>query len=146
MASVFPFISNAEPVKTKSAELPVFREYAYDFENNCLLTKAGATYLVEKDEALKIWIYHALKVARYIYPAHSKEYGNELDRLTGHVMNRKILESEIKRYITEALMVNPYLQQLGDFSFSYENKMIEVCFEVTTIYGRFTYESEIYNE
>lgn len=146
MASVFPFVSNAEPVKDKTSELPVFREYAYDFENNCLLTRAGSTYLVEKDEALKIWIYHALKVSRYIYTAHSKDYGNELDSLVGYVMDRETMESEIKRYITEALMVLPYIQELGNFSFSYDGRRTVVGFEVTSIYGRFTYESEIYNE
>lgn len=146
MVSVFPFVSNAESVKESTAELPIFREYAYDFTNNCLLTKAGATYLAEKDEALKIWIYHALKVPRYIYPAHSKDYGNELNKLVGYVMDRETLESEIERYITEALMVNPYIQELGAFAFSYDGKSIIVSFSVTSIYGRFTYESEIYNE
>lgn len=57
-----------------------------------------------------------------------------------------VTDSEIRRCITEALMVNPYIQELSDFSFSHEGCMVEACFAVTTVYGRFNYESEVYNE
>lgn len=145
MVSVFPFVTAAVQTSAPVTSLPIFREYAYDYVNNCLLLQAGRPYLLEKDEALKIWIYHALKVARYRYVAHSREYGNELDRVVGRADNFQIVESEIQRYITEALMVNPYIQEIKDFTFNREKRM-QVVFEVTTIYGRFTYESEVYNE
>lgn len=57
-----------------------------------------------------------------------------------------IIDSEIKRYITETLMVNPYLQELSDFQFEHEKDIVTVKFLVTTVYGRFTHESEVYNE
>ena len=59
---------------------------------------------------------------------------------------KKILESEIQRYITEAVMVNPYIQELNGFEFEHEGAKVVVKFEVTTIYGRFTHNSEVYNE
>lgn len=143
--AVFPFVTKAPLKVPDEIYLPVFREYAYDFINNCLLLRAGRTYLVEKDEALKIWIFHALKVPRYIFRAHSKEYGNELEKVVGSAGDIKTLESERQRYITEAVMVNPYVQELKDFKFSYEGSTVFVTFEVITIYGRFTYDSEVYN-
>ena len=60
--------------------------------------------------------------------------------------NPEIIDSEIKRYIIETLMVNPYIQELSDFSFGHESSMVAVDYIVTTIYGRFTHESEVYNE
>lgn len=143
---VFPFTSSAQDNVSDGKKLPLFREYAYDYENNCLMTRGGHTYLVEKDEALKIWLYHALRVTRYRYEAHSAEYGNELEELVGKGAGREILESEITRYIREAVMVCPYIQEISDFAFLWEAGGCTVSFKVTSIYGRFTYESEVYNE
>lgn len=145
--SVFPFTSHAEETISDDKKLPLFREYAYDFDQNCLKTRGGQTYLVERDEALKIWLYHALRVARYRYAAHSHEYGNELEELVGTAGNREILESEIARYIKEAVMACPYIQEISDFSFFWgSGSGCTASFKVTSIYGRFTYESEVYNE
>ena len=36
--SIFPFFSEINEQEDMEEELPVFREYAYDFENNCLKT------------------------------------------------------------------------------------------------------------
>lgn len=142
--SIFPFTSDAITVPQKEP-LPILRELAYDFEHNCLLRQGGKTYLVEKDEALKIWIYKALKTKRFVWPAYTHAFGNELDKLKG-INNTSLLDSEAKRYITEALMASPYIQELINFTFVQEGCQLIVNFEVVSIYGRFTYESEVYNE
>lgn len=46
----------------------MFREYAYDFENNRLLLRDGNTYLVEGNEALRIWIFKALSQSGFVIP------------------------------------------------------------------------------
>lgn len=144
--SVFPFTSYAEEEIADDKKLPVFREYAYDYDRNCLKTRGGFPYLVEKDEALRIWLYHVLRVARYRYAAHFQEYGNELEELVGTAGNREIMESEIRRYIKEAVMACPYIQEISNFSFSWRVGGCTVSFQVISIYGRFTHESEVYNE
>ena len=61
--SIFPFTQDVPELEERAAqELPVFRELAYDYENNCLKRKGGKTYLVEKDEAVRGWIYKALPI------------------------------------------------------------------------------------
>lgn len=144
--SVFPFTVDVPELEDKDEELPVFRELAYDYEQNCLLRKGGRPYLVEKDEALQIWIYKALKTKRFAWPAYTHTYGSEIEDVIGISNDPDIIDSEIRRYITETLMVNPYLQELSDFSFEHEKDVVTVGFAVTTIYGRFTHESEVYNE
>lgn len=141
---IFPFTTFSVSSDT-SNELPLFSEMAYDFTNNCLLKKAGKTYKVYKDEAIKIWIYKALKVKRYAHVAYTRAYGNEIDNIIGKTIDKSIFEMESQRYITECLMVNPYIQEVNNFYFTYDEH-IEIKFDVTTIYGRFTYESEVYNE
>lgn len=144
--SVFPFTSAAVlPSDTKEI-LPVFRELAYDFDRNCLKRRGGRPYLIEKDEALQIWIYKALRTRRFIWPAYSHAYGAQLEDAIGISNVKEIVESEVRRYITECLMVCPYIQELSAFTFFRTGDKLTVTFEVTTVYGRFTHESEIYNE
>lgn len=144
--SVFPFTADVPELEERAEELPVFRELAYDFENNRLYRNGGRPYLVEKDEALQIWIYKALKTRRFVWQAYTHTYGSELEDVIGISNDPDIIDSEIKRYITETLMVNPYLQELSDFQFEHERDIVTVRFLVTTVYGRFTHESEVYNE
>ena len=128
-----------------SENLPIYREWAYDFENNCLLKRAGKYYRVYRDEAIKIWIWKAIKTERYAWHAYTHAYGDEIGNLIGKTTNRSVFESEAKRYITECLMVNPYIQELNNFQFAHGDRTV-IAFDVTTVYGRFTYESEVYNE
>ncbi len=134
--SIFPFIDTTKNTDTVS-ELPILKEYAYDFENNeLLLDKDGKTYLVEKNEALRIWIFKSLITERFHYTAHTNAYGEEFsDQLIGHSMDEDIVELEMERYITEALMVNPYIEALDNFTFETENAGMKVSFDVTSIYG-----------
>ena len=142
--SIFPFTSDA--AEPQAEQLPVFRELAYDYENNCLKRRGGKTYLVERDEALQIWIYKALLTARFRYPAYTHTYGTELEKAVGIVNDREIVDSEVQRYITETLMVNPYIQELTGFFYTHSGSRLSVQFDVTTVYGRITYETEVYNE
>lgn len=145
--SIFPFTQDVPELEERAAqELPVFRELAYDYENNCLKRKGGKTYLVEKDEAVRVWIYKALLTRRFVWPAYTHAYGSELEAAIGYSNNRDILDSEVKRYITETLMVNPYIQELSGFRFEHRGSEMTVAFDVTTVYGRFTHETEVYNE
>lgn len=130
--SVFPFIN---PPATTVSELPMFREYAYDFMRNCLLLRNGVTYLVSGNEAIKIWIYKALMTVRYRYIAYTTSYGCEIGSLIGSVMSSDILQSELRRFIIEALMVNPYIVELSDFKFIKVSDGITVEFNCKTIYG-----------
>lgn len=146
MSSIFPFIAAPMDEVVQESTLPAFKELAYDYNSNCLLRRGGKPYLIEKDEALKVWIYKALKTRRFVWPAYTHTYGSELENVIGISSEQDIINSELKRYITEALMVNPYIQELSNFSFSHLSDSVTIGFTVTTVYGRFTHESEVYNE
>ena len=68
--SIFPFIDPETLAASQDNALPMFREYAYDYENNRLLLRDGQTYLVEGNEALRIWIFKALDTERFRYTAY----------------------------------------------------------------------------
>lgn len=125
-------------------ELPIFKELAYDFETGQLLTHGGHYYEVEKNEALKVWIWKALKSSRYTYLAFSSNYGNELYTLIGRYLEKELLHSEIKRIIEETLLCNPYIISITNFKCEQKGSKVECEFEVNTIYGTvaqaYTYE------
>lgn len=133
--SIFPFIDPDALRQEGSTELPLFQEYAYDFENNRLLLKNGQTYLVEGNEALRIWIYKALATERFRYAAYDSDFGSEIDTLIGSPLHGDIAKSELKRFIVEALMVNPYIEELGNFRISQTGSGVRAEFDCTTIYG-----------
>lgn len=135
--SIFPFIDSTSTNIETSGELPMLKEYAYDFEKNELLLDAdGRTYMAEGNEALRIWIFKALITERFHYTAYSFAFGSEFqDQVIGKSMNVEIVKLEMERFIIEALMVNPYIKRLDNFVFENTSTGMTVSFDCTSIYG-----------
>lgn len=147
MSSNYAFIPATLIEQTEvstEVELPIFRELAFDFDTKQLKTRGGQYFYVEKNEAIKIWIYKALFSSRYTYLSYSTNYGNEIYTLIGRYLEKKLLYSELKRMLEEALLVNPYITSLTDFDITQEGAKVICNFSVNTIYGSvaqaYTYE------
>lgn len=143
----FNFIPTTITELTESiekTELPEFKEIAVNFDIGDIDTIGGQNYLVTKNHALKIWIWKTLQKGstRFTNLAYSDRYGNEMHKLIGRALQRKVLFAELKRYITEALTVNPYIKELTDFKFDRKGATVFVEFMVITIYGSFKNELE----
>lgn len=139
MSKEFPFIGSTRDVTGN--ELPLFKEYAWDFERDCFLYDAnGRHILLTGNDALEVWIYKALKTERFSYLVYSWQYGIELKPFIGKVMGVEERYSELKRVITECLMVNPYIKSIDSYSFAQENRgeLVHVRITLTTIYGEVT--------
>lgn len=138
MGSNYAFIPTTltdESALSTEIELPVFKELAFDFDTNQLKTRGGQYYYVEKNEAIKVWIWKALFSSRYTYLAYSTNYGNEIYTLIGRYLEKKLLYSELKRMLEEALLCNPYITSLTDFDIKQNGSKVECNFSVNTIYG-----------
>lgn len=135
--SIFPFIDVEAAVGNNIEDLPLLKEYAYDFEKNeLLLDSHGCTYMVTGNEALRIWILKALTTERCHYTAYSFSFGADWqEQLVGSSMNTDVVKLELERFIVEALMVNPYIKRLDNFSFQSTSVGVMVTFECTSIYG-----------
>ena len=121
-----------------TVDLPLFQEYAWDFERDCFLYDVnGRHILLSGNSALEVWIYKALKTERFEYLAYSWQYGIELKPFIGKVMGVQERYSELQRVITECLMVNPYVRSIDSFSITPENRaeLIRVHITLTTVYG-----------
>jgi len=114
--AIYPAVLDAVevlPVKEEVLEREGFCEYAYDFENNELLTRNGEHYYVYGNEAMKIWIYKCMLTDRFRYSAYTDRFGTEVYTLIGEVISTKLKEAEVKRYITEAIMVHPFMVSIN---------------------------------
>lgn len=132
--TIFPNLVSIDKIQNKD-NLPLYEEWAYDFGNNEFKVRNGNYYKVYGNDALKIWIYKALKTVRYRYQAYSFDFGTELESLVGLSTNKDVIESEAKRYITETLLCNPYILSVENFVFKRNESIQEIEFKVKTIYG-----------
>lgn len=134
MSNEFPFIGSGRQEAAQS--LPLFKELAWDFgKDNFIYTETGAHKIVDGNEAIKTWIYKALRTERYSYLAYSWQYGIELEPFIGKVMSVQERYSELKRVIVECLMVNPYILSINKIDFSKNGVKVVCNIDLTTVYG-----------
>lgn len=134
MAGIFPFME-APPGAIGKKELPLFREYAWDYSSGQMKLDNGAPVVIEGKEALQVWIYKSLHTARYRYLGYSPYYGSELEALTGSSYTPGATQLELTRYIREALTVNSYITEVPRVEASFRGNRLEGSVTVETIYG-----------
>lgn len=136
MSTIFPFIGVPEDyILPKTEELPIFREVAWDFEKDEPILEKGDFKIIEKKEALKVWIYKCIKTNRYEHEIYSLEYGTELSELIGQKYTKGLTESEASRFIKEALLINPYILEVNVKSANFNRDILSANVKVFTIYG-----------
>ena len=126
-----------------AAELPIYTDWAVDWEQGTFALRNGQPYLISGVQALKNWVRCALhgESERYRFSAHSAEYGNCLAELMGEGGDRGILENRLKKEIRETLLVSPYITEVDGFAFTRQGAAVTVRFAVHTLYE--TLEEEV---
>jgi len=142
MSEEFPFVGSVSSTASESTstdDLPLFKEYAWDFEQDKFLMDGNGNHIiVTGQEAIKVWIYKALKTERYEHEAYTWRYGVELKPFIGKVMGVQERYSELKRVIVECLNVNPYIKSIDKVEFEHSGPTVTCNITLTTIYGEVT--------
>ena len=136
--SLFPFVGNVEVIKTNNT-FPLYKEVAWDFEKDNPILENKEFKIVEGNEAIKVWVYKALLASRYQHSIYSWDYGSELLSLIGKAYTPELTKSEAKRYIKEALEINPYILEVDAIDMSFKDSVLSADIKLLTIYG----ESEV---
>ena len=131
--SIFPFISYNEEEKEVNI-LPTYYEVAWDYETDNIQIVNGNPVIVEGNEAIKVWCYKTLLTSRYDHYIYSWDHGSELQNLIGKPYSRDLTESEAKRYIEEALSMNPYITEVTINSCVFDGDSLNANITVNTIY------------
>ena len=133
--SLFPFISNnIDEVKVDNS-FPLYKEVAWDFEKDTPIIQNGDFKIVEGNDAIKVWAYKALLTPRYNHSIYSWDYGSELMDLVGKAYTPSLTKEEAKRYIKEALLINPYILEVTVVDTSFNNGLLSADIKIVTIYG-----------
>lgn len=131
--SLFPSIN----IENKPIEntLELYKEVAWDFEKDSPKLINGDILIVEGTEALKVWIYKALKTVRFTHEIYSWDYGNEMENLINKGFTNDLVIAETKRYVTEALMINEYILSVDLIEVNFKGDVLTVEVNVNTVYG-----------
>lgn len=132
--SLFPFVSNIEEVKIDNT-FPLYKEIAWDFKRNIPIIENREFKMVEGNEAIKVWVYKALLTPRYQYSIYTWNYGSELMDLIGKAYTPSLTKSEAKRYIEEALKINPYILEVNVLDTDFKDGILSANVKIVTIYG-----------
>ena len=116
-------------------EVSTPKEYAWDFEKNDFKLKDGKFQIVEGIEALKIWIWKALKTSRITYAIYSDAYGNEFEKLVGKGLSKSLAESEAKRLTSECLKENEHIVSIKNFKVNKVKDILNITFTAITDCG-----------
>lgn len=117
----------------ESAELS--NTFFIDFE------KGRISGFVDEREAVKQAIMLILNTERYKFLIYSWNYGVELEELIG--THPDIVEDEVERLISEALLQDDRITAVYDFEFGRSRDALLVNFKVDSIYGDIDIETEV---
>lgn len=132
-----------EKAETEVEEMPTFKEYAIDFKTGeYIKDENNDIKVLEKNEALKVWIFKALKTERFRYAdVHSDNYGSELETNIGTIYQKSVKDALMINQIRDTLLVNPYILECYNFDISNENEYVpQITFNVKTVYGKLEME------
>ncbi|MBO0537905.1 DUF2634 domain-containing protein [Clostridium botulinum] len=138
--SIFPdeTIENAEGITETlhKEELKLYKEYATDFNTGQFLyDDTGKNIIVEKNEAIKIWIWKALQTSRNRYLIYSSNYGHDFETIIGKGYNKNLINSELERLIEECLLANPYITEILEINTDFKGSKLYIYVTVKTVYG-----------
>ena len=137
MASIFPsFVEEVKAIEqNQNNTLPVAREIAIDFNTGNPIIKNNDYVIVEKNDAIAVWCYYALKIAKGRFLAFTRNYGSELEeKIIGKQYNPDTY-GKIKRIVEDCLLVNKYINSIDNVTVEFNDRLtIEI--ELTTIYQK----------
>ena len=119
-----------EEKKTTAAVMKIPKEYGVNFQTGQLTGR-----IVEGVEAVKVWIWNVLHTERYRHAIYSWDYGVEYEQYIGETLSGEFLQSDCQTETEEALLVNPYITGISDFSAAMEGSTLHISFTAETTLG-----------
>lgn len=121
-------IDVAESEETKVIEVP--REYGIDFTTGQLTGK-----IVEGLEAIKVWVWLCMHTERFRHAIYSADYGTSFEQYIGHVLSDEYINTDCESEISDALLINEYIESIEDFEAVKDGEHLRVSFRAVTKFG-----------
>ena len=133
--SIFPILGDS--AQASSEAWPLYRDILCD-NTGMPVFQDGVPVFVSGTEALKIWAVTALRTVRYQHAVYSNQFGCELQTLVGQQYSDDLKTAEAPRMVREALLTNPYIQDVTDISVEFTGTVLMVSAKIQSIYGEVT--------
>jgi len=138
MPNLYPTFEPPTIVEQKqpqlAAEYP--KSYLFDFEKgDFVIDGAGRIVIADGHTAWAQWCVKTVLTERFAYLAYSGNYGVEIDEALKQP-TRAVVEAEIERTITEALLFDPRTYTVRDFSFEWRGDELYISFTVIPVVGK----------
>ena len=132
MEGIFPSYQGQEKTNT----LPIPKDIAIDFETGNPIIKDNDFVIVEKDEAIKVWCYYALKINKDRFIIYSPQYGSTLEDLIGSNYI-DAYKYELEKRVSDCLLVSPYIKSVDKVESNFDSETGELTGDIyiTTIYS-----------
>ena len=131
--TIFPMI---QPQIAEARQLPLCRDVLWDAAKGIPVFQAGEPVIVQGAQAVASWIWRALRVCRYRHELYTWDYGSELEGLIGQAYTAALKQAEARRYVEEALAVNPYIQAVRQIQTEFDEAgRVLIRGTVDTVYG-----------
>jgi phage baseplate assembly protein W len=106
------------------------KTYVLDFDSGDVTSS-----FIDGTEAVKQAVQKSILSARSRFLIYDDEYGCELDELIGEEISAELLEAEINRVITEALLVDDRITDVTDIIAVRTGDQLYITISVSTVYG-----------
>jgi len=137
MPNLYPTFEPPTIVEQEQPQLaPEYPEsYLFDFEKGDFVRDAAGRIMVaDGHRAWVQWCVKTVLTERLACLAYSWNYGAEVEQARKQP-DRALVEMEIERTITEALMVDPRTELVRDFSFKWRADELYVSFTIVPVIG-----------
>lgn len=115
-------------------EIQFGRSWKFDYERgDFVIGPGGRVAEADGKEAWVEWCKKAILTARYRHPVYSRSYGQEFDDLVGRHLSREGNESEIKRIVTETLMLDPRTVRVENFNFQWQGDEVYFSCDIVSV-------------
>lgn len=132
-------LSDTKTIKEDDSQVvKVPKEYGIDFTTGQLTGK-----IVEGLEAIKVWIWLCMHTERFRHAIYSADYGTSLEQYIGHMLSEEYINTDCESEITDALLINEYIESIEDFEAVRNSDILNISFRVVTKFGNIEVDENV---
>lgn len=108
------------------------KTYLFDFDKGDFVIRDGKLVECDGIEAIRVWIEKIIRTEKYRYLIYDgTEYGCHLeDLIIGNNYTMEFIQSELKREVEEALILNPHIKKISNFQIIRSSNSLTINMEV----------------
>ncbi|ADQ06519.1 conserved hypothetical protein [Caldicellulosiruptor hydrothermalis 108] len=135
MPELYPVFDMPELIEQTESIKQYGKSWLFDFEKGDFFTDSSGRILeADEHQAWVQWCIKTVLTERFAYLIYSTDYGVEIEQALKQ-SDRRTVETELERVITEALLIDERTEVVKDFAFEWQGDSLKVSFTVVSVFG-----------